>query len=316
MQSIKPVLAVVFSFVVALLTVVALPQSASAAITESGPPILGYYGQSEAGGGSIITLAKFRLRGDGATALDKVGVYLRASSTMDTLTQIDGIAIYRESNNKHDFQFGADTFIAASYTANPATSTLLSLSLGDYVPVGDTDTEFYIVASTSATTNIINGNAFDITMDASYASTTGGTPLGIGSALVPMNKVVLSQSAPLLISEILHGGVGAPFDEFIEIYNKSEYAVDLSKLPLSLYIMDALGGAQKKTITYDKTIIPRFAYFLLAAQNFYSGSTEPDATYDASTGKSLVLNAAFSLATSTTLTNATSGAAHLLGYDG
>ena len=115
------------------------------------------------------------VQGDGTTALTKVGFTIRASSTMDTLTQIAGAALYKESGTNPGFSPTEDYYITGSYIANPATSTMnimQTLSGSHAVPVTGQSTEYYIVASTSAIANIINGNAFDIVIAADYASTS------------------------------------------------------------------------------------------------------------------------------------------------
>ena len=49
------------------------------------------------GPGAFVKFARFMVQGDGTTPLTKVGFNIRASSTMDTLTQIAGAALYKES---------------------------------------------------------------------------------------------------------------------------------------------------------------------------------------------------------------------------
>ena len=74
-----------------------------------------------------------------------------------------------------------DYYVAGSYVANPATSTMVIMQTlsGAYALLATgQSSEYYIVASTTNTiANIINGNAFDIVIAADYASTS---PASVG----------------------------------------------------------------------------------------------------------------------------------------
>ena len=108
---------------------------------------------------------------------------------MDTLTQIAGAALYKESGINPGFSPTEDYYVAGSYVANPATSTMVimqTLSGAYTLPATGQSSEYYIVASTTNTiANIINGNAFDIVIAADYASTT---PASVGVFTAPMGK--------------------------------------------------------------------------------------------------------------------------------
>jgi hypothetical protein len=288
--------------------------TARAAITENGPPIIRFYENQTAGGGTIIPIASFMLMGDGADALTKVGFIIRASSTMDTTNQISGIGLFRESGTKMGYQYGDDPIVGTAYTTNPATSTLVTLQVGGngYV-VPTSPTEFYIVASTSPTEFIRNGNAFDIQFQQNYASTSVAG--GVGTALLtPRAKVILQKTATIKISEVQYGAPNVAGDEFIELYNISEFPIDLKNMPLYLHIFDINGSSSPKTLTFYNSVIPEHGYFLITSQYSYSGSVSPDAIYDSYSGNSLIADGGLSIATSTGKT-ATSSAIDFVGWD-
>ena len=64
------------------------------------------------GHGAFVKLARFMVQGDGTTALTKVGFNIRASSTMDTLTQIAGAALYKESGTNPGFSPTEDYYVS------------------------------------------------------------------------------------------------------------------------------------------------------------------------------------------------------------
>src|SRR3989338_9685726 len=170
------ILLFLFSAVLAVGAVFGVANFASAAVTHSGPPIYDMFKDTVIGPGAFVKLARFMVQGDGTTALTKVGFTIRASSTMDTLTQLAGAALYKESGTNPGFSPTEDYYVDGSYLANPATSTMAimqTLSGSHATPVSGMPTEYYIVASTTANiNNIINGNAFDIVIAADYASTS------------------------------------------------------------------------------------------------------------------------------------------------
>ena len=278
---------------------------ARAAIIESGPPILGFDRHITVGGGSIIPLAKFRLVGDGTTALTNVGVILRASSTVYVPGEINGISLYRETGAHFGFSPKEDIQISGSYVHQPATNTLIDLLPGlvTYVAPAQ-DTEFYVVASTTVTGSIVNGNAFDIQLQANYASTSAA---GIGTAmLAPQYKVTLEQTIPIKISEVKIGTSVSALDEFIELYNPNPFNINLQRAGLGLHAISVAGKATNTPLTYmaGAEIIEEHGFFLIANGYAYSGTNPPDAGY-ATTTNLLVMNGGVSIATSTVVASAT-----------
>ena len=202
-----------FGAILAVGAVFGVADFAKAVVTQSGPPMYDMFKDTVIGPGAYVKLARFMVQGDGITTLDKVGFNIRASSTMDTLTQIAGAALYKESGTNPGFSPTEDYYVAGSYLANPATSTMAIMQTlsGSYTtPAIGQPSEYYIVASTTNTIgNIINGNAFDVALSADYASTT---PASVGVFTAPMGegpkKFILQRTIPLKISEIKAGSPG------------------------------------------------------------------------------------------------------------
>jgi len=99
--------------------------------------------------------------------------------------------------------------------------------------------------------------------------------------------------APLkiLISEMqTTGGTGQADNEFIELYNPNDLAIDLSALPLKLHIRNSSGTDNHKPLTFINTTIPGKGYFLVGPASGYTGTAALDATYSASSGNKLVNN--------------------------
>ena len=315
------ILLFLFSAVLAVGAVFGVTNFAKAAVTQSGPPIYDMFKDTVIGPGAYVKLTRFMVQGDGTTALTKVGFNIRASSTMDTLTQIAGAALYKESGTNPGFSPTEDYYVTGSYIANPATSTMnimQALSGSHAVPVTGQSTEYYIVASTTNTiANIINGNAFDIVLAADYASTT---PASVGVFTAPMGegpkKFILQRTIPLKISEIKAGSTGNGKDEFVELYNPNEYHINIAGSGLALQGFTSGGGATNFALTAapGKVYIAPFSYFLLTSATNYSGSVPADATFNNLATDVLVANGGLSLATSTTVANATSTKVDMLGY--
>src|SRR3989338_7638422 len=134
----------------------ALP--AHAAITEQAPVIDGFFASTTIGGGAVMPLAKFRLsQASGTDTLTKVGVTLVASSTMAN-GSISRLSLWKESGTKPGFQLDSDTFVtgAASTTVTTGLLTVLATSTG--VAIDAAGVEFFIVASTTAVSDLTNGH--------------------------------------------------------------------------------------------------------------------------------------------------------------
>src|SRR3989344_1849313 len=193
-----------FAFVFLGFAFLALP--ANAAITEQAPPIDGFFENNPTiGGGAVMSLVQFRLmQSSGVDKLTKVGVTLVASSTMAT-SSVSRLSLWKESGTKPGFQLDSDTFLAgaASTTVTTGLLTVLQIDALARPVVSVAGDEFFIVASTTATTGLTNGHGFNVQMDANYASTSALT--GVGTAFLSDRKVSLNQNATLKISEVRIG---------------------------------------------------------------------------------------------------------------
>ena len=125
-------------------------------------------------------------------------------------------------------------------------------------------------------------------------SVPSGTPALAPEALSVRPLAVLVQaagwqvSAGLLVSEVVTGGVSAS-DEFVEIYNASDGALDLGGLEL-VYVTSS-GSTVTRKQTWTSLLVPAHGH-LLVANSTGSYATVADGLYTggfAATGGSLVL---------------------------
>lgn len=85
----------------------------------------------------------------------------------------------------------------------------------------------------------------------------------------------------LVISEVVYGNVNAN-DEFVELYNPTDQAINLETYGLKLHIRNSTGTSDtNKTITWTRNTIPAYGFFLLAASSSTSYLSQADATYAA-----------------------------------
>ena len=312
------ILLFLFSAVLTVGAVFGVTNFAKAAVTEVGPPIYKMFKDTTVGPRSVFPLASFMMSGDNSSTLTKVGFNIRASSTMDNLTQISGVALYKESGTNSGFNPNEDTYLPGSYRPSAAlsttTMTIIDMGAGYVVPISNS--EFYLVASTSAMTSIINGNAFDVVIASGYASTSAPSIIGSNSPENP-KKFILQKTVPVKISEIKAGSTGNGKDEFVELYNPNDFYINLNQIKtdgdLALY---GYGTSTHFALTFspNKNYIAPFSYFLLTSATNYSGSVSADATFSNLTSDLLIANGGLLIATSTVAANATSTKVDMLGY--
>jgi len=299
--------------------------TANAAITEVAPPIDAFSAPNTTiGGGTVIPLAQFQLvQASGSDKLNRVGFQIVASSTM-TQNEISRVSLWMESGAHPGFQVGEDTFLPGAASTTPlVNSTLIVLTPATEVSIGSTPSSntFYVVASTTSTTGITNGHAFNVQFQANYATSTlaAGGSAGVGTAFASNKKVTLNQNATLKISEVKAGSTGNTSDEFLELYNSGDADINLQDLPLqvhSFYASGNLNGSSTPAIplTYYRKVIPSHGYFLITNPIGYSSSVPPDATFSTSTFNLILPNGGLSIATGTPGTTATSTAIDFVGW--
>lgn len=102
----------------------------------------------------------------------------------------------------------------------------------------------------------------------------------LGLVLVTINtQAVFSAASHLVISEVLIGSTGAGENEFIEIYNPMETAVDISGWIVSRKTASADIASQSALATIPaSTEIKGHGYYLIAHQS-YTGTTSADLIY-------------------------------------
>lgn len=119
----------------------------------------------------------------------------------------------------------------------------------------------------------------------------------------------------IVISEIQIDGVNAG-DEFVEIYNPLDNAIDLSAWLTRMFRRGSLGTDGTMAITWINSTIPAKGYSLLVGTstgNSYRGSVAPDATYTIATNN-IVPDGAVYISTQTTATPVWSGTPGPWGY--
>ena len=130
-----------FSAVLAVSAIFGVADFAKAAVTEVGPPIYKMFKDTTVGPRSVFPLASFMMSGDNSSTLTKVGFNIRASSTMDNLTQISGVALYKESGTNSGFNPNEDTYLPGSYRPSAAlsttTMTIIDMGAGYVVPISN-----------------------------------------------------------------------------------------------------------------------------------------------------------------------------------
>jgi len=116
---------------------------------------------------------------------------------------------------------------------------------------------------------------------------------GISSAF--LSEASYPQTANhLVISEVQIGAASAG-EEFIEIFNPTDAAIDLSALPLKMHIRNSTGTDVNKSLTFISTIIPSRGWFLIGSNSY--GGLSFDATYSSSSS-ALVSNGGVYISTS------------------
>ena len=286
--------------------------TARAAITVAGPPIDALFQDATVGGGAYIPLIQFKLeQSSGSETLTSVAVAVTSTTTTNNLNAgpangaINNLFLYRESGAHFGFQPSEDILLNTGVNAvtDPATTSPATITVDvTQRSVGAMATDYYVVARATTSAVLVNGQALYATTTGNWITTSGGA---VGTAFVGARKITLERTGAIKISEVRLGTTGNAANEFIELYNTSDVAIDLSRLPLNLYIYNSSGGAALKTLTYYNRIIPARGYFLIGSE-FYDGSSVPsDASY-AFSGNTLLTNTGFSLATSSAAANATS----------
>ncbi len=291
---------------------------AQAAIEVQGPIMDGFFAPSlTVGGGSIIPLGQFRLtQSSGSDTLTKVGFRLLADGALGA-GEVKRVSLWKESGMHPGFQVNEDTFVTGAAAVDPAADgTLIVLTASPAVTITSTGAEFFIVATTTSASGITNGHAFHFAVDANFASTSAST--GLGSAFTSTRVITLNQSAPIKVSEVRAGTTGNASDEFVELYNPSDVAVDLSHLPLNLHTFYGNGSSTPIGLTYNfnRRVIPAHGFFLLAAQYGYSGTAQPDAVFATSTLDLIIPDGGIAIATSSSGILATSSAIDFVGWGG
>lgn len=99
-----------------------------------------------------------------------------------------------------------------------------------------------------------------------------------------MSTVKGATASHIVISEVQVAGVTAN-DEFVELYNPTNSAVDLSGWRLT---KKASSGAQTSLVSTITGSIPSHGFFLITPQTGYTGSVSADITYSSSASAAVV----------------------------
>ncbi|MBI3442790.1 MAG: carboxypeptidase regulatory-like domain-containing protein [Candidatus Sungbacteria bacterium] len=307
---------ILFSFFVPMIIgaiFVAGTPSAHAAVTVAGPPIDPLFQDATVVGGAYVPLVQFRLsQSSGSATLNSVAVAVTSTTTIYNLNagsangEINNLFFYRESGTHFGFQPSEDILLNTGLNAvtDPATTSPITITVDPAQrAVGTSPTDYYVVARATTSAVLVTGHAVYATTTANWITTSGGA---IGTAFTGMRKATFQRNVSnIKISEVKQGGTGNAGDEFIELYNTGDLPIDLSRMPLNLFIYNINGGIATKTITYINRVIPPRGYFLITSATNYGGNTPADATYP--TGPSdpdLIADGGLSISTTTTATGA------------
>ncbi len=162
--------------------------------------------------------------------------------------------------------------IVAPATMVSGNFTLTTSAGGDDSTItGSSAFDFGIDIQASGAT-IASGSGNTIQVSTSVTDIYGNASLGETITILPS----------LEISEVSVDGTGNAKNEFIELYNYGDAAIDLSNLKLHIYTHSGTSDVNV-TLTQFETSIPSNGYYLIGS-NYYSSSTgvEADATYSSS----------------------------------
>lgn len=113
---------------------------------------------------------------------------------------------------------------------------------------------------------------------------------------------ILAASPTIIINEIqISGGTGKTTQEFIELYNPTDFEINLKSLPLELHIVSSADSDNSKILTFIDETISTKGYFLIASRNYTENADNTgiaNATYSLTSENSLVSNGAFYISTS------------------
>ena len=166
-------------------------------------------------------------------------------------------------------------------TATTGNFTLTTSDAGDDSTITSVNAFDFGVDISASGANIAAGSGNTIQVGTGVTDIYGNASAGETINILPSLK----------ISEVSVDGTSNAKNEFIELYNYGESAVDLSNLKLHIYTQDGTSDVNVSLTKYN-TSIPSNGYYLIASNYFSSATTaEPDATYSSSTA-TMVANGA------------------------
>jgi hypothetical protein len=256
--------------------------------------------------------------------LNQVKVCLDETNSFDASTDLEFLKLYRDANSNGTFDSATDTLLGSITTFTTLTDTFMaggSCQLATFSSLAQTipttwATSMKLFVTTRAKANVdatpmrnfsaaIPTAGIDVTTNvgAVIADWPSGSPFKFPPVWLGTEGSGGGGGGfgnPILISEVKVGEAGDANLEFVELYNRTPDAIDISGM--KLHIRDADGVDAAKTLTLTQTCdasgihvgtgalpcnrIPGNGFFLIAPAG--SPLTE-DATYEAS-GNMLVPN--------------------------
>jgi hypothetical protein len=181
------------------------------------------------------------------------------------------VASTNPDNSTTPFNTGTSTLIITGTNFTGATGVTLDDLDGAGNPVNTALTEVTVNSATQITATVPAGVRTNGSTGWNVRVTT---PAGTNS----VSSVKFIPQAGLLISEVYIGrssaGTGcttASQCEFIELYNPTAHAINVSTLGLKLHIRNSSGTDTNKMITYINNSIPAKGFFMLLSQQTGAG---------------------------------------------
>jgi len=219
------------------------------------------------------------IRIDG-TDSDQAGFNISADDiNNDGISDIIVGAPYEEYGTKTNCG-AANIFFGSSTFAHTPPDPKITKNDADAVIFGENDNDNFGWSVSGA--NDVNGDDYnDIIVGAPHYSTA-----------LPTNWANY-----LVISEVQLSGVVLD-DEFIELYNPTNTQINVVALGLCLHICDQNGVDNNKPLSFIRTTIDAYGYYLIGSLESYSGTESLDATYSTAVGNTLVPNGGCYVSTS------------------
>jgi predicted extracellular nuclease len=174
--------------------------------------------------------------------------------------------------------------VALVNNSNPLSGTCPSIggSIVDFVGYGSSSGCFEGTGSTPAPSNtnaVLRAADGCIDLDDNASDFDPGIPAPRNRNSAQHNCASSTGSATVVINEFRTRGPNGGFDEFVELYNRSDNSVDISGWKIK--VSNNLGAVSTRVTINASTILPAHGYYLVtnASSSGYSGTVIGNQTY-------------------------------------